>query len=68
VSACLRSLTPADRWHQAIQCSDVAFSSEDGFGSAKILISRLYHAACRPPVYASQPGSSPDHATLGSGR
>ncbi len=30
-------------------------------------LSRLHHAACTPPVYASQPGSLPDHATLGSG-
>jgi hypothetical protein len=30
-------------------------------------LSRLYHAACSVPVYASQPGSLLDHATLGSG-
>ena len=30
-------------------------------------ISRLYHAALMLPVYASQPGLPPNHATLGSG-
>ena len=30
-------------------------------------ISRLYRAALMPPVYASQPGLPPNHATLGSG-
>ena len=30
-------------------------------------LSRLYHAACTLSVYASQPGSPPDHATLDSG-
>ena len=29
-------------------------------------LSRLYHAACTLSVYASQPGSPPDHATLDS--
>ena len=31
------------------------------------LLSGLYHAACTLSVYASQPGSPPDHATLDSG-
>ena len=30
-------------------------------------LSRLYHAACTLSVYASQPGSPPDHAKLDSG-
>ena len=30
-------------------------------------ISGLHHAACTPSVYASQPGSPPDYATLDSG-
>ena len=30
-------------------------------------LSRLYHAACTLSVYASRPGSPPDHATLDSG-
>ena len=30
-------------------------------------LSRLNHAACTLSVYASQPGSPPDHATLDSG-
>ena len=29
-------------------------------------VSRLYHTARALPVYASQPGSPPDHATLGT--
>ena len=33
----------------------------------KPFFSRLYHAARTLPVYASQPGSLPDHATLGTG-
>ena len=44
----------------------IAFRIVNYVGSATVL-SRLYHTACTPPVYASQPGSLPDHATLGSG-
>ena len=33
----------------------------------RLVLSRLYHAACTLSVYASQPGSPPDHATLDSG-
>ena len=47
--------------------TDAAFRQVNDVGSATISLSRLNHAACRPPVYASQPGSPPDHATLGSG-
>ena len=46
---------------------DAAFRSENGVGSAIGSLSRLNHAACTRPVCASQPGSPPDHATLGSG-
>ena len=38
----------------------------NGVDSATML-SRLHHAACTLSVYASQPGSPPDHATLDSG-
>ena len=38
----------------------------NGVDSATML-SRLNHAACTLSVYASQPGSPPDHATLDSG-
>lgn len=47
--------------------SHAAFRHLNNVGSASISLSRLYHAAYRHPVYASQPGSPPDHATLGSG-
>jgi hypothetical protein len=47
--------------------NDMAFRSENDVGSTHSFISGLYHAACWPPVYASQPGSPPHHATLGSG-
>ena len=33
----------------------------------RFALSRLYHAACTLSVYASQPGSPPDRATLDSG-
>ena len=45
---------------------DGVFRWINGVDSATML-SRLYHAACTLSVYASQPGSPPDHATLGSG-
>ena len=48
------------------RASHVAFRIVNYVGSALVL-SRLYHAAYRIPVYASQSGSLPDHATLGSG-
>ena len=47
--------------------SDAAFRYLNDVGSASISLSRLDHAAYRLPVYASQPGSPPNHATLGSG-
>ena len=46
-----------------------AFRDVNGVGSRIILtVSRLHHAACTLPVYASQPRSPSRHATLGSGR
>ena len=45
---------------------DVVFRWINGVDSATML-SRLHHAACTLSVYASQPGSPPDHATLDSG-
>jgi len=47
--------------------SDAAYRSENHVGSGSSFLSRLNHAAHTPPVYASQPGSLPNHATLGSG-
>ena len=45
---------------------DVVFRWINDVDSA-LELSRLYHAACTLSVYASQPGSPPDHATLDSG-
>jgi len=45
----------------------MAFRSENNVGSTHSFISGLNHAACWTPVYASQLGSPPHHATLGSG-
>src|SRR5690606_15275971 len=47
---------------------NAAFRSKDHVGSAFKSISGLNHAACRPSVYASQPRSLSDHATLDLGR
>ena len=47
--------------------NDAAFRSGNDVGSTHSFISGLNHAACWPPVYTSQPGSPPNHATLGSG-
>ena len=46
---------------------DGVFRHANGVDSAKMILSVLNHAACTLPVYASQPGSPPDCATLGSG-
>jgi hypothetical protein len=63
-----RSATPADHLHHACDGADnVAFRSENHVGSALSFLSRLYHAAYQPPVYASQPRSPSHHATLGPG-
>ena len=50
-----------------LRLSDAAFRYVDGVGFHNSLISGLYHAACMLPVYASQPGSPPHYARLGSG-
>jgi hypothetical protein len=64
-----RSTTPADCLHHACDgAANVAFRSENDVGSAFTFLSRLNHAACKPPVYASQPRSPSHHATLGPGR
>jgi len=44
----------------------IAFRLVNSVGSTSSL-SGLYDTACTPPVYASQPESPLDHATLGSG-
>jgi hypothetical protein len=63
-----RSQTPADRRHLALDgACDAAFRHWNNVSSAIIFLSRLYHAACTPSVYASQPRSPSDHATLDSG-
>ena len=63
-----RSQTPADRRHLALDgACDAAFRYWNSVGSAIILLSRLYDAACTLSVDASQPGSPPDHAPLDSG-
>ena len=46
--------------------SAIAFRLVNSVGSTSSL-SGLNHTACTPPVYASQPGSPLDRATLGSG-
>ena len=48
--------------------ANIAFRTENHVGSANTFISRLHHAACKPPVYASQPRSPSHHATLGPSR
>src|SRR5580704_3609976 len=63
------SSTPADPLHLAMTVrSGAAFRSENDVGSAVSFLSRLNYTACRPPVYASQPRSPSNHATLGPGR
>ena len=63
-----RSLTPAGPGRLARQRTGVAFRLLNGVCSRIVVLSRLSHAACTLPVYASQPGSPPHHATLGSDR
>ena len=58
------------RWNPEVrpsQLSDAAFRHLESVGFHIFFISRLYHAACVFPVYASQPGLPPHHARLGSG-
>jgi hypothetical protein len=46
---------------------NAAFRCRHSVGSAISGLSRLHHAAYALPVYASQPGAPPVHATLGTG-
>ena len=62
-----RSQTPADRRTQATSGPAMWSSVYVTTSTPHRLLSGLYHAACTPSVYASQPGSPPDHATLDSG-
>jgi hypothetical protein len=55
----LRDMYPSHRRRSIPTRNDV--------GSALLSLSRLDHAAYTLPVYASQPGPPPEHATLGSG-
>ena len=63
-----RSQTPADRRTQATTGPAMASSVQLTTSTPHLPLSRLNHAACTLSVYASQPGSPPDHATLDSGR
>ena len=55
-SGCIRPFDPVT----------IAFRDSENVGSARS-VSGLNHTACTLPVYASQAGSPPHHATLGSG-
>ena len=46
---------------------DAAFRLPNDVGARGYYLSRLYHAACTLPVYASQRGSLRHHATLDAG-
>ena len=62
-----RSSTPADRRTQATTGPAMWSSVRLTTSTPRLRLSRLNHAACTLSVYASQPGSPPDHATLDSG-
>ena len=62
-----RSSTPADPRPQATTGPAMWSSANLTTSTPHGTLSRLYHAACTLSVYASQPGSPPDHATLDSG-
>ena len=62
-----RSQTPADRRTQATTGPAMWSSADLMTSTPHRTLSRLNHAACTLSVYASQPGSPPDHATLDSG-
>lgn len=62
----LRPQTPAGPRRLAWRRSDAASAPDEGAGSREEFVSRLNHAAHALPVYASQPGLPPHHATLGS--
>ena len=63
-----RSSTPADPRPQALTGPAMWSSAKLTTSTPHGTLSRLNHAACTLSVYASQPGSPPDHATLDSGR
>ena len=66
--ACMpRSQTPADRRTQATAGPAMWSSIFVTTSTPHRVLSGLYHAACTLSVYASQPGSPPDHAILDSG-
>ena len=62
-----RSQTPADRRTQATSGPTMWSSVYATTSTPHRLLSGLHHAACTLSVYASQPGSPPNHATLDSG-
>ena len=62
-----RSSTPADLRSQATTGPAMWSSVHLTTSTPRLPLSRLNHAACTLSVYASQPGSPPDHATLDSG-
>ena len=62
-----RSSTPADPRPQATTGPAMWSSANLTTSTPHGTLSRLNHAACTLSVYASQPGSPPDHATLDSG-
>ena len=62
-----RSSTPADPRTQATTGPAMWSSVRLTTSTPRLPLSRLNHAACTLSVYASQPGSPPDHATLDSG-
>ena len=61
------SSTPAESLRQAITAQRLLPSAPLTTSAPHAVLSRLHHTACMPPVYASQAGSLPHHATLGSG-
>ena len=67
-SACAPcSPTPVGPPRQAMRRVGTAAAQKTTAAPASSFISRLNHTARTLPVYASQPGSPPNHATLGSG-
>ena len=61
------SQTPAESRHQAVAMPKLLPSGLPNTSAPPNSVTGLYHMACTPPVYASQAGSLPHHATLGSG-
>ncbi len=61
------SRTPAESRHQAVTMPKLLPSGVPNTSAPLDSVTGLHHMACTPPVYASQAGSLPHHATLGSG-